>query len=92
MIEGGLLDRLPADAAIGVHVTSLAPVGLIGTRAGVLMSAADLFTVELRGAGGHGAMASAEVTIVLAASAPSRHAPPKRSRGWPSRGLAAACR
>ena len=90
MIEGGLLDRLPADAAIGVHVTSLAPVGLIGTRAGVLMSAADLFTVELRGAGGHGAMASAEGNVVLAASALAPRAA-EAVEGLAFEGVGAAC-
>ncbi len=90
MIEGGLLESHPADAAIGVHVTSLAPVGLIGTRAGVVMSAADLFTVELRGAGGHGAMASADGNVVLAASALAPRAA-EAVDGLSFEGVGAAC-
>jgi amidohydrolase len=38
MIEGGVLDDNPVDFVIGAHVTSLTPLGLVATRAGVLMS------------------------------------------------------
>jgi amidohydrolase len=68
MIEGGVLDEHPADYVIGAHVTSLAPVGLIGTRPGILMSDARSLTIEIRGKGGHGAMASTDGNVVLAVS------------------------
>jgi amidohydrolase len=68
MIEGGVLDEHPVDFVIGAHVTSLAPVGLIGTRPGILMSDARSFAVEIRGKGGHGAMASVDGNVVLAVS------------------------
>lgn len=68
MIEGGVLDENPVDFVIGAHVTSLAPVGLVGTRAGILMSDARSLSVEIRGKGGHGAMASADGNVVLAVS------------------------
>ena len=69
MIEGGLLDRHPVDALIGAHVTSLAPVGLVATRPGILMSEALAIAVDVRGKGGHGAMASVEGNVILAISA-----------------------
>lgn len=69
MIEGGLLREHPADFALGIHVTSLAPVGLVTAREGVMMSEACAFTVTLRGKGGHGAMSSADGNVVLALSA-----------------------
>lgn len=69
MIDGGLLASHRADAVIGVHVTSLAPVGVIATRPGVFMSEADTFRIELRGTGGHGAMPTTMGNVVLAASA-----------------------
>jgi amidohydrolase len=69
MISGGLLRRQPADAVIGVHVTSLAPVGVVASRPGVFMSEADSLAIEILGRGGHGAMATAEGNVVLAASA-----------------------
>jgi amidohydrolase len=68
MIEGGVLEQHPVDAAIGIHVTSLAPVGFVATRPGPLMSEATGFVVHFRGKGGHGAMASADGNVVLAIS------------------------
>ena len=68
MIDGGLLVEHPADVVLGAHVTSLAPVGLVATRPGTLMSAANALTVHLAGRGGHGAMAQVDGNVVLALS------------------------
>lgn len=68
MIEGGLLEAHPVDFVIGAHVTSLAPVGLVATRAGIMMSEATSLSVEVKGKGGHGAMASIDGNVVLAVS------------------------
>jgi amidohydrolase len=68
MIEGGVLDENLVDFVLGAHVTSLAPVGLVGTRPGILMSDARSLTIEIRGKGGHGAMASVDGNVVLAVS------------------------
>jgi amidohydrolase len=68
MIEGGVLESNPVDFVIGAHVTSLAPVGLVATRAGILMSDAQPITVNIKGRGGHGAMATVEGNVVLAVS------------------------
>lgn len=69
MIEAGLLIDNPADVVIGAHITSLAPVGVVGSRAGTLMSAGLTLSVHLSGRGGHGAMASTAGNVVLAVSA-----------------------
>jgi len=69
MIDGGVLDDNPVDFVIGAHVTSLAPVGLVATRAGILMSDGQTLNVHIRGKGGHGAMSSVEGNVVLAVSA-----------------------
>jgi amidohydrolase len=69
MIAGGLLERHPADVVLGVHVTSLAPVGVVASRAGTFMSEADSLSFEITGAGGHGAMSTARGNVILAASA-----------------------
>ena len=69
MIEGGFFDEHSVDYGLGIHVTSLAPVGVVATRPGVVMSEACSFRVVLRGRGGHGAMASTEGNVVLAVSA-----------------------
>lgn len=68
MITGGVLDDHPVDFVIGAHVTSLAPVGFVATRPGILMSEARALKVLLKGKGGHGAMASVEGNVVLAVS------------------------
>jgi len=68
MIEGGLLEQHPVDVVIGAHVTSLAPVGLVATRPGVLMSEALAIAVHLEGTGGHGAMSSTQGNVILAVS------------------------
>jgi amidohydrolase len=68
MIEGGVLEHNPVDFVIGAHVTSLAPVGLVATRAGILMSDAQSITINIKGRGGHGAMATVEGNVVLAVS------------------------
>jgi len=69
MIAGGLLESHPVDVIIGAHVTSLAPVGLVATRAGILMSEANALSVHIHGKGGHGAMASVDGNVILAVSA-----------------------
>jgi amidohydrolase len=68
MIDGGVLEAHPADVVLGAHVTSLGPVGLVATRAGVLMSQASAFEVRIDGRGGHGAMASTDGNVILALS------------------------
>ncbi|HUY42189.1 MAG TPA: M20 family metallopeptidase [Acidimicrobiales bacterium] len=68
MLQGGLLREHPADFALGVHVTSLAPVGLVSASPGITMSEACSFSVTLRGKGGHGAMSTSEGNVVLAIS------------------------
>ena len=68
MIAGGVLHDHPGDVVIGAHVTSLAPVGFVATRPGILMSEARALTVQIRGKGGHGAMATVEGNVVLAVS------------------------
>ncbi len=68
MIEGGVLRDHPVDVVVGAHVSSLAPLGFVGTKPGVMMSEAASFSIHLRGRGGHGAMASAEGNVILAVS------------------------
>jgi amidohydrolase len=69
MIEGGVLEDNAVDYVIGGHVTSLGPVGLVASRAGILMSDGQTLSVHITGRGGHGAMSSVEGNVVLAVSA-----------------------
>jgi amidohydrolase len=68
MIEGGVLNTNPVDVVIGAHVSSLAPLGFVGTKPGVMMSEAASLSVHIKGKGGHGAMASVEGNVILAVS------------------------
>lgn len=69
MIGDGLLERFPKpDVILGQHVMP-APAGSIGTRAGVITSAADSMEIRLFGRGAHGSMPQASIDpVVMAAS------------------------
>ena len=68
MIEGGVLTTSPVDVVIGAHVSSLAPLGFVGTKPGVMMSQAASLSIHIKGQGGHGAMANSEGNVILAVS------------------------
>ncbi|MDA3920811.1 MAG: amidohydrolase [Salinisphaera sp.] len=53
MIEDGLVKRFPFDEIYGLHNLPGLPVGHVATRPGPIMSAEDLFEIELRGESGH---------------------------------------
>jgi amidohydrolase len=68
MIDGGVLRDNPVDVVIGAHVSSLAPLGFVGTKPGVMMSEAASLSIHIKGKGGHGAMATVEGNVILAVS------------------------
>jgi len=69
MIDDGLFDRFPRpDVILGQHVMP-APAGMIGTRDGVITSAADSFEIRMFGRGAHGSMPQASVDPVVMAAA-----------------------
>ncbi|MFJ8441374.1 amidohydrolase [Kitasatospora griseola] len=69
MIKDGFLDRFPrADVCLAQHVLP-APVGMVATRPGAIMSASDSFRVLLHGRGGHGAAPQLTVDPVVMAAA-----------------------
>jgi hippurate hydrolase len=55
MLEEGLLDPLP-DAAFALHVMPNAPHGVLASRAGALLAAADKLEIVIEGRGGHASM------------------------------------
>jgi len=55
MLEEGLLDPLP-DAAFALHIMPNAPHGVLASRAGPLLAAADKFEITVEGRGGHASM------------------------------------
>ena len=69
MIDDGMLDRFPKpDVVLGQHVM-VGPAGSIGTRAGVITSAADSLQIRMFGRGAHGSMPQASIDPVVMAAA-----------------------
>jgi amidohydrolase len=69
MIDDGLFDRFPKpEVILGQHVMP-SPAGVIGSRAGVITSAADSLEIRLFGRGAHGSMPQASVDPVVMAAA-----------------------
>jgi len=74
MIEEGVLEDPPVDAAFGLHLMQTLPVGTVVARPGPIMAAADMFCLRITGQGGHAAMphlcvdaalVAAQVTVAL---------------------------
>ena len=55
MLQDGLLDPLP-EAAFALHIMPNAPHGMIGSRTGALLAAADMLEIAVTGRGGHASM------------------------------------
>src|SRR5215204_6459430 len=53
MIDAGVLDDPPVDAAFGLHLLQALPVGIIGLRPGPVMATGTVFHIVIRGRGGH---------------------------------------
>ncbi len=68
MIADGVLEDPKPAVALGLHVWNDLPLGLLAAGAGGVMAAADLFTIEVQGKGGHGAQPQLCVDAVLIAS------------------------
>lgn len=69
MIDGGLLTLFPKpDVVLGQHVM-VGPAGSVGSRAGVITSAADSLQIRMFGRGAHGSMPQASVDPVVMAAA-----------------------
>lgn len=64
MIEQGVMDDPPVDAALGLHLISMLPHGYVGTCRGPFMAAMDLFTIRVHGRGGHSAMPGGSVDAI----------------------------
>jgi amidohydrolase len=69
MVDDGLLARFPKpDVVLGQHVM-VGPAGSIGSRPGVITSAADSLQIRLFGRGAHGSMPQASIDPVVMAAA-----------------------
>ena len=69
MVDEGLVTRFPKpDVILGQHVM-VGPAGSLGSRAGVITSAADSLQIRLFGRGAHGSMPQASIDPVVMAAA-----------------------
>jgi len=70
MINDGVLDRIgpPVDRALGLHVSSMHPLGTAAVRTGPMLAAGASLTITVNGKGGHGAMPHHTVDAVVVAA------------------------
>lgn len=68
MIEEGIMDDPPIEAAFGLHLWTSAPSGKVAVTAGPTMAAADEFSIVVHGKGGHGALPHQTVDAVTIGS------------------------
>lgn len=66
LIQGGALEGI--DEVYGLHLWANDPVGTVGLHAGPMMANADLFTIRVKGVGGHGSAPEQTKDAVLIAS------------------------
>ncbi|MBL0253093.1 MAG: amidohydrolase [Polaromonas sp.] len=68
MIQDGLFDQFPAQAAFAIHNSPETPVGIIGLTPGPMQAAVDRIEIVVTGKGGHGARPQNGVDPVLVAA------------------------
>ena len=66
MIEDGAIENV--DEIYAMHVWNYQKSGTIGIKSGPVMAAADIFTIKIKGIGGHGAAPQGTVDCVIVAS------------------------
>ena len=54
MIKEGVLDNPKVDAAFGMHISSMTPLGMITYRPGGLLAASDTYSILVKGRQAHG--------------------------------------
>lgn len=67
LIEEGALDGV--DCVLGIHMWSGMECGRVSLEAGPRLAATDLFTIRVKGKGGHGSMPNQGIDAVVVASA-----------------------
>ncbi|MGI9608365.1 MAG: amidohydrolase [Acidimicrobiales bacterium] len=67
MLDDGMFERFPVNAAYGMHNKPGLPVGKFATRVGSMMSSEDLFELVITGSGGHASMPEKLVDPIVVA-------------------------
>ena len=68
MMRDGLLDDPKVDMSLTLHLWNEKPLGWLGVKTGPIMAGADIFTVQITGRGGHGAIPDMAVDPIVAAA------------------------
>ena len=68
MVDDGLMDRWGIEEVYGMHNMPGIPVGTFAIRPGPFFAAADLFTIDVEGKGGHAAKPHETIDTTLVAS------------------------
>jgi amidohydrolase len=66
LVDAGVMDGV--DLVVGAHLVSIKEVGKVSCRVGPIAAAADTFSAEIRGRGGHAAMPHRTVDPVVVAA------------------------
>ncbi len=67
MLDDALFERFPCDAVFSLHNRPNIPLGHAVVNHGVMMAGASIFTINIRGVGGHGARPHLTVDPILVA-------------------------
>ena len=68
MIDDGLFEKFPCDAVFAIHNKPGLPLGMIATRPGALLAAADRWDLRITGKGGHAAHPHLSLDPLIVAS------------------------
>ena len=68
MIAAGVLENPRVDAALALHLWNERPVGWTAVVPGPFMAGADIFSIQIKGKGGHGAIPDQATDPVIAAA------------------------
>ena len=67
LVEAGALMNPEPDFVCAIHGFNNLPVGSIASKPGAVMAAAGMFTIDIKGKGGHGSMPHTTINPLLAA-------------------------
>ncbi len=68
MMRDGVLDSPTVDKSLSLHLWNEKPLGWLGIASGPVMAGAEIFTVQITGKGGHGAIPQQTIDPVVAAA------------------------
>ncbi|MCF8534317.1 MAG: amidohydrolase [Reyranella sp.] len=68
MIDDGLFEKFPCDAVFAIHNKPGLPLGMIATKPGALLAAADRWDLRITGKGGHAAHPHLSLDPLIVAS------------------------